>query len=352
VLAAPAWAPVTLTPSTAGNLLALNGVSARTDSDAWAVGFQYPNSAGPAAFHWTGSGWTAVGTPSLAGLPGSGAANQLFAVSASSATDAWAVGQLFTTPRNGATLLEHWNGSAWSVDTADSITAGGAALTGVLDLSPANAYAIGRTRTTNLFEHWNGTAWSAVTLPDPNFGASGIAGQSASDIWAVGTSFDPATRVGVAEAMHFNGGSWTVVPFSATGITSPVITGVTEISPSNVWAVGYDASASPTVVNNTLIEHWTGSGWSIVPSPSPGNSNRLVAVAGRSATDVYAIGNATVPGTDDPIQPENIVLRWNGSTWADDSAGVPATVSVTSAATFPGAALEWIAGTGVVLSHS
>src|SRR5262245_7392870 len=73
----------------AATSVVLNGVDVRTDSDAWAVGTAF----GPAGttpglptYRWTGSGWNLVPTPALAD-PGA-----LTSVSASSATDAWAVG--------------------------------------------------------------------------------------------------------------------------------------------------------------------------------------------------------------------------------------------------------------------
>ena len=65
-------------------------------------------------------------------------------------------------------------------------------LTGVVDLSPTNAWAVGEGSTSGLIEHWNGTAWSAVTLPDPDFSPStedAISADSASDIWVVGSTF-------------------------------------------------------------------------------------------------------------------------------------------------------------------
>jgi len=90
------------------------------------------------------------------------------AASASSATDAWAVGFEVLRPHQHKTLLEHWNGRAWSVDTADSVS-GSVALSGVADLSASDAYAVGIGAAGSLLEHWNGTSWSPVALPDPAF---------------------------------------------------------------------------------------------------------------------------------------------------------------------------------------
>jgi hypothetical protein len=344
--AAAGWTATTLTSSTPGDNLLLNGVDARTNTDAWIVGAQYPNTQGPVAFHWSGSTWSQVPVPPLS----TGVNDSLNAVSASSATDAWAVGDIFSTPRSGQTLLEHWNGKAWSVDSADSLSAGGASLTSVLDLSPTNAYTIGLTRTSALIEHWNGTSWSAVTLPDPNFFPSSLTGLSASDVWMVGASHNKTTGANTEEALHFNGTMWTVLAMASAGLTNPAFTAATEVGPDDVWAVGSDTVASP-VITGTLIEHWNGSTWAVVPSPNLGDVNRLGAVAGRSSGDAYATGGYEIPNTADPIQTSGMILRWNGSAWAVDAPGSPQASG--AAATFPGAATEWIVGgNGVVLSHS
>jgi hypothetical protein len=336
--AAGGWTTVSI-PAT-GNNTDLHGVFARTNTDAWAVGQQF-GAAGqapppPAIYHWNGTAWSLVSSPALP------QASALVAVSASSATDAWAVGGE-KVGRGHQTLLEHWDGMAWSVDTADSVPGG---LGAVLDLSPANAYAVGNANGSRL-EHWNGTSWSPVTLPDASFAPGSlqtISATSASDIWLVGTS------AGQAEALHFNGTAWTVVPMAQPPAgpfgSSLELGAVTAISPADAWAVGEDNGS-------TLIENWNGTSWSIVPSPTPGTDPALTGVAARSATDVYAVGQE--PGVNGgPFRA--VILRWNGTAWTDDTGG--ATFGVTeAAATFPGAATEWAVGItsgnqGQILSHS
>ena len=65
--AAAGWTSVSV-PQT-GNNTELNGMSARTSTDAWAVGVQF-GAAGqtpppPVAYHWNGSAWSRTATPSL-----------------------------------------------------------------------------------------------------------------------------------------------------------------------------------------------------------------------------------------------------------------------------------------------
>ena len=346
------WTTVSV-PAT-GNNTDLHGVFARTNTDAWAVGQQFA-AAGqapppPAIYHWSGTAWSLVSSPVLP------AASALMAVSASSATDAWAVGFEVLGRRQHSTLLEHWNGMAWTVDTADATSSSTAELNAVLDLSPVNAYAVGLGSGSTL-EHWNGTAWSPVTLPDAAFepaAGQSISATSASDIWVVGTAFDSATGKTIAEALHFDGAAWRVVPMAQPEQNTPTIGAVTAISTANAWAVGEQIGATSAIGGSTLIEHWNGTSWSVVPSPTPGGDPFLTGVSARSATDVYAVGNELPSSNGGPLQA--LILRWNGTTWSDDTGGTIGG-SLAAAATFPGAAMEWAVGVGsgnqgLVLSHS
>jgi hypothetical protein len=64
--------------------------------------------------------------------------------------------------------------------------------------------------------------------------------------------------------------------------------------------------------DDTLIEHWDGTAWNVVTSPSPGFFNELFSVHARSATDVWAVGE-TLANNASSTQPP--IERWNGSAW-------------------------------------
>jgi hypothetical protein len=283
----------------------------------------------------------------------------MLGISASSATDAWAVGFELTGGDQHKTLLEHWNGSAWSVDTADAITgADELDLTSVADLSATDAWAVGQGQTGPLIEHWNGTAWSQVTLPSVAFtagsGSQVISASSPRDIWVVGRGTDPTTFKATAEALHFDGATWTAVQMAQPGANTPTISAVTAISPTDAWAVGSDIGATTPIGGGTLTEHWNGSSWSIVPSPTPGADDSLSGVAARSASDVIAVGTALPSVNGGPTI--SVILRWNGNAWSDDT-GRTIPGSLSAAAAFPGSAREFAVGnssgsTGQILSHS
>ena len=347
------WTVATV-PQTGNNTLLL-GAAARTSTDAWAVGEQFA-AAGqapppPVSYHWNGSAWSIVATPTL------GVSSALLAVSASTATDAWAVGFSILGRHDDGTLIEHWNGTAWSVNSSLVVTGFVAELTGVADLSPTNAWAVG-TGNGAILEHWNGSAWTSVTVPDPDFtpgAGQSISAVSATDIWVVGTTVNTTTGTTTAEALHFNGTAWAVVPMQQPGTNTPTIAAVTAISATDAWAVGEDIGATSAPGGSTLIEQWNGAKWSIVPSPTPGADPGLTGVAARGSGDVYAVGN-NIPSINGGVV-QGLILRWNGSTWSQDTDPTDGTYSpLFAAATVPGAANEWAVGTlsnaSLILSHS
>src|SRR5215470_8395249 len=160
-----------------------------------------------------------------------------------------------------------------------------------------------------------------------------------------------------AFALHYNGSSWTVTVLpqpAVTGPSSPILHGVTAVASNNVWAVGENEEV-PGLGITTLIEHWNGTAWSIVPSPTPGAYPALNAVAARSASDVYAVG-FNMPSVNGGVQ-QGMILRWNGSAWSADTDPTAGTFSpLYGAATLPGGTSEWAAGINaadhaLVLSH-
>jgi hypothetical protein len=345
--AATGWTVVSI-PATGTNTQ-LNAVFSGAGTDAWAVGEQYTSPISPVAYHWNGSAWSLVGTPALT-------SNASFtAVAATSASDAWAVGFIkIAGSRTPAALYEHWSGSAWSV-----VSGPGATLNAVVALSAKDAWAAGLG---GEVEHWDGAAWNSVTVPEPNpsdtagNNLTSITATSVSGIWAVG-EFTNTSFTNSAYAEHFDGSSWTVFILPqpvVSGPSSPVLHGVTAVASNDVWAVGENEEV-PGLGITTLIEHWNGSAWSIVSSPTPGAFPMLNAVAARGSTDVYAVGS-NEPSANGGVQ-QGLIMRWNGSSWSADSDPTAGTFSpLSGASTFPGASREWAVGinssdTGLVLSH-
>jgi hypothetical protein len=321
--AAPGWTVVpTVDPSAGDNVL--NAVAVRGPADAWAVGHltapdQDDDGLNMLAEHWNGTSWSQVPAPAVLHRDES-----LLAVSASSSRDAWAVGFTKTVGAAGRfPLAAHWDGGSWTIEPTPALTGGSkSTLNGVAALSATNAWAVGKGRNgAALAEHWNGRAWVVVPVPTPAGAASsqlsGISALSASDIWAVG-SF--ATVVGTTVqgrtlVEHWNGSTWRIVT-SRNATSSNLLTGVAAVSANDVWAVGYtittDGSNQP---DRTLIEHWNGNAWSVVPSPSPASNDTLSGVAARSAGDVWAVGTRQDRSGAIPID-RTLTEHWNGSAWS------------------------------------
>jgi hypothetical protein len=217
------------------------------------------------------AGTLIAGQVAHATVPVQEAAASLFAVAATSATDAWAVGSRFG-GQTDRTLTERWNGSRWShVPSPTSGCGDGDELQSVSAISPGN-------------------------------------------VWAVGVVTNCLSGARTADAFHWNG-KWTeIAPPNPGGFLGSELFGVDAVSASNVWAVG-DYPSGQTEGYLTLIVHWNGSQWRQVASPSPTGSSKvhtLDAVAARTASDIWATGFSI---RKFPDAETTVALHWNGTSW-------------------------------------
>ena len=132
---------------------------------------------------------------------------------------------------------------------------------------------------------------------------------AADDVWAVGYYEDQA-HVGYHPLVeHWDGTSWSIVTATDADVNN-ILYSVVAVGASDLWAVGESYDMNP---GSTLIEHWNGSVWSIVPSPAPGSSSVLQAVAATSSGDVWALGGTAEAGI---FPTDTLAEHWNGSTWS------------------------------------
>jgi hypothetical protein len=161
----------------------------------------------------------------------------------------------------------------------------------------------------------NGTGWFVV--PSPTIGnydnnLTAVSAASATDAWAVGAYYAPSnTNILVSMAEHFDGKSWTEFPLSNIGPNQNTLLAVSELPSGHAWAAGFYINAE--YAQQTLIQHYDGKSWSIVPSPSPGaRQNILYGIAAISDTDVWAVG-----GYQDASSVwHTLAEHYDGSAWS------------------------------------
>lgn len=310
----------------------LNAVAALSSKDAWAVGFQNDNNLNNSrtlAMHWDGSQWSAVRTPNPGSHCQGNSGNVLNAVAAVAPNDVWAVGFFFSCSSLLKPMVMHWDGTAWKLVATPALnTTENAALNGVVAVAADNIYAVGSQPATNaalqtLVEHWDGKAWSVMPSPNPSPTSnllSGITANSPTDVWAVGNSGDQATSSIQTLALHFDGATWKVVPtpnpLPKQLLNQNVLLSVQAVSASDVTAVGFIADFNAQNVR-TLIEHWDGTKWSVTPSPNQGEAqgdlNTLRGVAAVSGSDLYAAGFFETAATAG--QHTTLIEHFDGSNW-------------------------------------
>jgi hypothetical protein len=195
-------------------------------------------------------------------------------------------------------------------------------------------------------------SWLAIARSSPN--ATGTAQypvDGPNDVWIVGTYellVTPNEMQNETYTLHWNGTAWKIVlmPLENSSNVNNFFQfrSIKANSPSDVWAVGGMGVAGQVGKGRTLIEHWNGTAWSIVASPSPGSDANLTGVTtGNASNDVWAVGYDFVPGTS-TIQ--TLTLNWNGTAWATVASPNAASGSsiLLSASTTPGAAIVHAVG--------
>jgi hypothetical protein len=275
------------------------GVAAAASNDVWAVGFKVgpgnPDFGLQLIEHWDGTAWSQVTSPEIEG-------DSLNGVTAISANNVWAVGS--DRSSSGGALVEHWDGTSWRI-VSNSVIAAAGALSAVSADSANDVWAVGPAGNTGPpILHFDGTTWSRVATPT---GVRSVTALSPTNVWAVGTvqtlfNHRPHTRAAIE---HWDGRSWSIVsspnPTPSPGLDS-LLDGIAAISANDIWAVG--TLHTSQFGQATLTEHWDGTSWTIISSPDPGTfSNALNAVTALSDGTVTAVGSRQDNDRFSPLNP-------------------------------------------------
>ncbi len=298
-----------------------SSVSCVTSTYCMAVGSGFLFGGAYYAELWNGATWSPVTLPSTGG-----AAPSLAQVSCVSASFCVAVGTTDLGSSGAATLIEQWNGTAWTI-VPGTPAATTALLGGVACTSTTYCLAVGLTATSStsdqlLSEQWNGTTWTESSLPALPSGTVveplSVSCGSPSSCMAVGLSGPEMGGGGAVQAWSasWNGTSWTypVVPSGSGGTT--YLADVSCAGMSYCMAVGFFEPTAKLDSEINVVVTWNGSSWSpAAPGPTTAPGNILDGVSCFSATSCTAVGANALGGSSASPQ----VQTWNGASWSSQS---------------------------------
>jgi hypothetical protein len=261
---------------------------------------------GSAAETWLvfqfGGAWTIA--PTKPQLPAGNLESSLSGISCTTTSACTAVGAYRDSGGTYHSLVNRWNGSVWSLQSAPDPTEGNAqkAMLAVSCASASSCWAVGEAASKPVAWSWNGSLWSAATVPLPA-GAKGatlvgVSCGSAKACMAVGNSYEgPGTEKALAE--RWTGAKWEIVPTPTPAGTKGFVslTDVACLSPNACFSAGYSA---PELVNGTptslktLAESWDGTEWSVLTTPNLASQtyNSLAGISCTTSINCTAVGGA------------------------------------------------------------
>lgn len=186
-------------------------------------------------------------------------------------------------------------------------------LNGVKSFGPMDGWAVGTAAGSTLTERWNGERF--VVVPSPNRRGctnflEAVDGVSPTDVWAVGHADVPNFVGSTSLIEHWDGTAWRIVKSPSDGVMAHAndLTGVVAVSATNVWAVGtLKRSSRGVTLYDPIVLHWDGERWRRAPN---GCADGLAKVDARSASDIWAVGGSQT-------------CHFDGSSWTNVPAAAP-----------------------------
>ena len=179
-------------------------------------------------------------------------------------------------------------------------------LNGVKSFDVNDVWAVGFTNGNNdqtLTEHWDGSSWTIVSSPNQGgFSAlSAVGGIATNDLWAVGSFHEtPGFHLEQTLILHWDGSQWSVVP-SPSLQGSDQLNAVGAVATDDVWAVGQDSLPNP------LFVHWDGQTWTLFDPPP--DAGPQYAVAALAPNDVWSAGSGRSADNS------TLFSHWDGFSW-------------------------------------
>jgi hypothetical protein len=199
-------------------------------------------------------------------------------LSGTNADDIWVTGSIFP-DQNYQLFFEHWNGHSWQ--TNNFLPGGVAFLYGASQDARNDAWAVGDQLIESLNEplvvKYDGTNWVQASLPFPNGWGQlqGVLALAPNNVWAVGwqNPGNPDYYTNLTLIYHFDGNQWTIIPSTTQPGTN--LNGIVANSPNDLYAFGFSADPSGYGFDSLLM-HWDGNEWEVIPCPNPRNNQNYI----------------------------------------------------------------------------
>lgn len=326
--ASPKWSLALPQNSSVSQKNAMDGVSCVGPTFCFAVGGYYTGT-NPTVKHtqtqqWNGSAWSVISSPNVTGP--TVLSNFLNGVSCVSKTFCVAAGY-YTQTGSGQdqTLIEQWNGHAWTIVTSADVAGVSNDLNAVSCLSATFCVAAGDTINTSfvnqtLIERWNGNAWSVVASPNSSTQSNFLWGVSCSTkTFCMADGYYDTSSGEFTLIERWNGLAWAVV-------SSPNHSGGASFPTDDLWSVSCVKKVSnfcmaaghylnSGFVKRTLVEKWNGTTWSVVRSPNTSSTQNDAWYSGISCPTTSFCMDTTFSSPNTGNE-QTVALEWNGTTFA------------------------------------
>jgi RHS repeat-associated protein len=267
---------------------------------------------------WNGRVWSITASPDQ----GTDLNNTLSGVSCVSASDCVAVGYYETTSDPSLlscttsqgtcdTLIETWNGSSWSITTSPNQGSYDTNLLSVSCGASTSCVAVGQYFDGTIIHPfaatWSGSGWSNASAANAQSDNAllGVSCTSSTFCMSVGYYGNNSTGSWILTEI-WNGSTWTVEPGYNEGgndgngntaylddLNNVSCTSATSCTAGGLWFPTNGCTTDCTANNNqeTLIESWDGTSWSIMTSPNESSgANISGAVSCTTSTSCVAVG--------------------------------------------------------------
>ena len=152
----------------------------------------------------------------------------------------------------------------------------------------------------------------------PGYGS--VSALSPTDAWIGGARSYPVHGqwINRPTTEHWDGTRWTPIDAPKVAGQPAGFDAMYDAGPGDAWAAG--TSGSEAQFTQTLLDHWDGKTWKrFLLSKELNGCGKLDDFAGDAAGSIWLVGGLCYAGDFSPL-----ALRWNGTTWINMDAPLPA----------------------------